>query len=247
MSHKQQPNLQSFSELDFNGYAEGCNSRISLSSLVTVDMIQYWIKVQNNLITQRYLNVKGSAALGTWNIDFGGSDVLAGSVGLNSIISDYMHYKKTISASAFSYTVTNCDIAGWIIDFLKNPNDISNDYVVVTGAGVNAIDDNMGTYDHHTGSVVVWERSFSSRTISEVHSLFYAKRSSACSSYGHVKIYLKVNNVWTEIIDGHGDSTSYILFSNHVTTGWNLVTGVRISHPTAYTESKIHDLSVFEL
>jgi len=251
--------IDSFSDLiginvfDMDSYAAGCDSRISKSDTITADAIKYWLNVQNDQVVQRQIDLAGSASIGTYSIDFTGGNVISGSVPVNGSIRDNILYRKKISGSAFDYSLTNCTIEGWMIDLLLNPNDISNNYTVVTG-GVNAplaYDDNMGTSAYYSkpgsGYGTVWEVSFSSRHISEIH-LGISLKANSTSNYAYYKLDACIDGVWNYVFGHYNKSTTTYIFYPHHNTEFNesLVTGLRVqirqlAGYTAYV--KIYDIS----
>jgi len=256
--------IDSFSDLiginvfDMDSYSAGCDSRISKSDTITADMVKYWLNVQNGQVVQRQLDLAGSASIGTYSIDFTGGNVTAGSVPVNGSIRDNILYRKQITGSAFDYSLTNCTIEGWMIDYLKNQNDISPDYTIVTGGAtaVNAYDDDLTTYIYSiTRANNVWvtafEVSFPVKNLSDFHT--FLKYKTHNSSYAHyLKAELLVNGSWVEIFSIGTSSITYVKYFNHDFTGWNIVTGFRIQvkhtwHPSAsFCHLQLYDVSIFD-
>lgn len=165
-------------EENLDKFASGTDNRISYSSTVGADSIKYWINVQNGLIVQRKLDVLGGASVGSYEISFNG-DIVSGSTAINFPSVDLKRYKKTISNSSFDYTVTNCSISGWLIDYFKNPDDLSTNYTVVTGGATapNAYDDDLSTRADYSAlfdgsKTTYWEVSFPAKDIDEIHSYY---------------------------------------------------------------------------
>ena len=232
--------IDSFSDLvginvfDMDSYAAGCDSRISKSTTINEEMIQYWLNAQNDQIVQRQLDLAGSASIGTYSIDFTGGNVISGSVPVNGSIRDNILYRKKIAGSAFDYSLTNCTIEGWIIDLQKKAGDVSTDYTIVVGgaSAENAFDDNLGSYagiyDVST-SQTIWEVSFGSRSLDEVHAYWYCYIYANTNTLTQLLFELKIDDSWT-VIAYRQRSTAGIVnqfISTHLTTGWDNVSGIR--------------------
>lgn len=244
------------STFDLDSYANGTDNRISFSSTITMDIIKYWINTQNSLIVIRRIDIQGSATLGTFLITFASLDVLAGSTGINLPMVDPVIYRKTIADSEFDYSTTNCTIKGFITDYLKNPDDISDDYAIEEGGAtvINAYDDDLTTYLEGGGTGIDWttykttmEVSFSSRSVTETH--FYA-----ILAYGSTaktmsfRIQLEINSVWTDVHETITTSNAVTLFE-HIDTEYDLVTGIRaqikINNSGVSVNHKHYDLTVY--
>lgn len=155
--------IDSFSDLigvnvfDMDSFAAGCDSRISKSDTITADMIRYWLNVQNDWVVQRQLDMAGSASIGTYSIDFTGGNVISGSVPVNGSIRDNILYRKIISGSGFGYSLTNCTIEGWIVDYRQKNDGMNGASVVTGGNGENAFDDDLDTStDNYSSKTVAW-------------------------------------------------------------------------------------------
>ena len=238
---------------DMDTYAEGTDSRISLSSSVGMVLIKYWMNVQNQLIAIRHIDLQGSASLGEYEINLASDDIIGGSTGVNTTLSDTKIYRKTISNSDFDYSETNCSFKGFIVDYLLNPSDISSDYSIITGGTnpTNAFDDDLATYalatKYDTGYAVVFELSFSSRTIQSLHAM-YGTYNSVNDTTDHL-IQLEINGVWTTIFSGQSPSSSLYMFYKHSVTVRNIVTGFRIQLQSTTIRTStilIYDISIFD-
>jgi len=249
--------IDSFSDLiginvfDMDSYAAGCDSRISKSDTITADGIKYWLNIQNGQVVQRQLDLAGSASIGTYSIDFTGGNVISGSVPVNGSIRDNILYRKNISGSAFDYSLTNCTIEGWVVDYMNNgKTDISDDYTVITGAGQveKSYDDDFSSYASYTGNAdkVLCELSFSPRTISEFN-VYLNTDLSASSGNIYVYIQLKINDVWTAI-KTYNTGTNGTKFE-YLTSGWDNVTGIRFyldEQGTGWINSfLVYDMTVY--
>lgn len=155
-------------EENLDRFAGGCDARISKSSTITADAIKYWLNVQNALVVQRRIDLAGTAIMGSYEVDFGGGDVVAGSVPVNGSMLDTKRYKKTISGSAFDYSVSDCSIAGWVFDYKLNSDDQCTQNPV--SGKTNASDDDVKTYyqgtvsrssgsagTHKWGEIIQWD------------------------------------------------------------------------------------------
>ena len=235
--------------VDFNKYADGTTHRISFSSLINMDSIKYWINVQNLLIALRWYDVQGSAALSTYEIEFSENDILSGSAGVNSTYSNDTVYRKIISDSGFDFNNTNCDFKGFIVDYLKRINDISDNYSIDVGgaSAPNAYDDDLtsfaGQYSSPSSATTVWEVSFPAVTISNIHASTYIQWHSGLSgdSYASIQIY---DGSWHTIFTQSGNGTVYL----HNNALSYTISKIRVvADPTGdrsqYT--KIYDISVF--
>jgi len=232
--------IDSFSDLiginvfDMDSFAAGCNSRISKSDTITADMIKYWLNVQNGQIVQRQIDLSGSASIGTYSIDFTGGNVIGGSVPVNGSIRDNILYRKQITGSAFDYSLTNCTIEGWIIDYDDNVIDLSGKYTEVVCTGTppitNSFDDDLITGTdtgnlNSTGTFTTfWEVSFPLCNVKDIHTKFYLYDYG--STVGTIRLQAKINGVWTTVIEVSGGATYY----KHYNTSHDLVTGLRYQY-----------------
>lgn len=236
-------------EDDLDKYSNGCDSRISLSATLTLDMLKYWLNAQNDLIVQRRLSVAGTAAMGTYETDFEG-DVVSGNCGINATVLDIQKLRKTLSNSALNFTNTDCTINGLVFDYKKG-NDISDDYtVVVGGADAPKVYDNdpttEATYTHY-GSVYenVWEVSFSSVDVTKFHTMLKLYGSTGSTAYA--KVDYKIDGVWETVVTDSNDSVDMIYTHSEIIK--NTVTGIRIwlKNEGAFQTAaiKIYDIAVF--
>lgn len=244
MPHNPQLDLM---EDNFDRFASGCDARISTNTLIGSDQTKYWINIQNNLITQRRLEVEGSASMGQYAITFGSTDNLSGSVGINMVSTNEKRMKKTIVNREFDYSTTNCTISGWIIDYLKRTGDISSDYTVVTGGATapNAYDDDMGTFFYYAGINGVyttkWEVSFASMDLTEIN--LFCKLYGVWWVYLDLQVYSEGSWVSVEIITDYDDSQYQTIYQ---TTGWTNCTGLRVRGRGSNTyQTSIYDISVY--
>ena len=237
---------------DMDTYADGTDSRISYSSLVSMDLVKYWINNQNSLIAVRHIDVQGSAALGIYSLTLASEDVISGSTGVNSTITDTKVYRKTIADSVFDYSESNCSFKGLIIDYLFNPNDISSTYSIITGgaSATNTFDDNLTTFagEYTTTSesfITVWEVSFSSISIKASHIYLQMKYSAINYSYYQLQIY---DGSWQTVSSGSAYGTSYNDLFGHDISNYTGVTKTRLqirAHSAGNTAyAKIYDISI---
>lgn len=221
-------------EDDLDNYSAGCDSRISLSAAITLVILKYWLNVQNGLIVQRRLNVQGSAAMGTYDIDFEG-DIINGNCGINATVLEIQKIRKTLSASGLDFSDTDCTINGLMFDYKKNSNDISDDFTLVTG-NANGYDNDLSTYvtgstNSNPGGVdTIWytffEVSFDSMSIAHTHAVVNSDAASGRTSY--IQVQLNVNSVWTTVFSHSYSSGVSPKYYDHSLTDYDLVTGARV-------------------
>lgn len=237
-------------EDDFDRFATGCDSRVSYSSTVFAGLVKYWINVQNNLIVQRKLEVMGGGSVGSYEVEFGGGDVVTGRTAVNFPAVDVKRYRKTISDSAFDYSVTNCAISAWMIDLKKNLNDITQLGTLVSGS-VNAYDDKMSTSifseNDTTGWVTQFELSFPSCSISNAHWATSIKSTSTYNAY--VALELDINGVWTVINSTYVQNSTTYIYGHYTGLSHDIVTGVRVRTRSSAGGNKatnyLYDVSLF--
>lgn len=137
-------------------YVSGCDNRISFGGGITANDIKYWVNVQSDLIAQRRIEFEGTAAMGQYEITFSSVDTVDGSVGINNVTTLEKRIKKTIANQEFDLSLTNCLLAGWIID-LKLRTDIMDSFITVsnpTGGDTTKInDDLLNTYCQITNAI----------------------------------------------------------------------------------------------
>lgn len=238
-------------EENIDVYADGCDNRVSLSSLNLIEAIKYWVNVQNNLIVQRRLDIQGCASLGSYEITFNSETILSGGTPINGEVLDTKQYKKVIENREFDYSVTDCTILGWMIDLKKREKDISPDYTLIDdiGGAANSYDDNISTNQEIISAADATNNilnvSFPSKDISEVD---MAVNITANTHPGYIslQVYLYYAGGWNMIWD-IPDTVQFN--AKYITTGWTGVTGLKIvQYQFAGTTltGNIYDLSVFE-
>ena len=219
---------------DMDRFATGTNNRVSLTDDISMDLIKYWVNLQNSLIVQRRLDVQAHATLlGVYKIIFGDSDILSGAVGIGTPPpADTLLYRKTIVNEAFDYSETNASIVGYTVDLKIRDDDISSLYTLdvdLYGNGENAYDDdlsskyglfsNLGTSTETT----FFEVSFPSK---DINHLYYAiDIASVNAAYGWVKFYIYKSGGWVELslLNSIGLKTLYD------TTAHAGVTGIKMT------------------
>jgi len=258
--------IDSFSDLiginvfDMDSYAAGCDSRISKSDTITTDMIKYWLNVQNDQIVQRQLDLAGSASIGTYSIDFTGGNVISGSVPVNGSIRDNILYRKKISGSAFDYSLTNCTIEGWVIDYLQNQNDLSNHFSIIT-AGIdteNAYDDDPNTYGSfaHDQSTYAETLKLDLQDLYTVNNImiFLSLRCSWTGYTAYAQIQISVDGstwetLFTDTAPYNGYAEKPHIISTHVTNPFRYIRMLQAQNygsGAVWSQCRIYDISLFE-
>lgn len=227
-------------EENIDVYASGCNARVSYSSTTTPENIKYSINIQNSLIVQRRLDVQGSADYGTYEIifDIDNETVLAGSTPINGVVLDTKQYKKTIINSGFDFSLTDCSIKGWMIDYLNitMDKDKTTDATIEVdpGNGENAYDDNpdsITTLSVTTAEITAIELSFPETNISKLH-VCYDQYGDGAGGYSYLDIQLKENGSWITCksnTQGPSNFDTYIMHHILDLTS-EKVTGIRFRH-----------------
>lgn len=241
---------------DLNRFSTGTDHRMSLSDTMTADRIKYWINTQNGVIVQRRLDIQAHATLlGNYKIIFSDDDILSGAVGIGvPPPPDTLLHKKSIINSVFDYETTNATIVGWILDYLFNPNDVSDNYaVVVGGANVgNTYDDDMDTYAAYSefgvGYVTKVEFSFASTSIEVLHS--YLSLDSTGGSGSNCIIQLYSDGGWVTVTTSNTTDADLKTFYNHDAGSWPNCTGLRMrlqDNGGSTASMKVYDITALRV
>lgn len=243
-------------EENIDVYASGCDNRICYSASNTLELIKYWVNVQSSQIVQRRLDVQGSASLGSYEITFDSETILSGGTPINGEVLETKQYKKIIQNSEFDYSLTNCSIKGWMIDYLLNPNDISKDYTLIVDLGnaTYAYDNNLLTEtdsanSEATGWKTILEVSFPAKDISRVSALFKVKNNGVNIAYAKIQAFYSgaYHDITTPF--SQTGSTWKTFYEHLLTLGLVNVTKLRwqaMSGSGGYSYLRITDMSVFE-
>lgn len=240
-------------EDNLDRYASGCDNRISFGGGITADHIKYWINNQNALIVQRRLELSGTGSMGTYDISFGSGDDLSGGVGTYSINTIEKRIKKTIINHGFGYTTSNCNISGWILDYIE-ANDWLDNKTQISNTMDNPsrmFDNDMTTYSNEfidsNNWYTVYQCSFPSVDVKGFSA--YTQIHTDISAGQTARLYLELyNGSWHTAISHTTSSTSWQTKHTHNDTSYNNTTQMRIRmHPGAYARdifARIQDITL---
>lgn len=248
-------------EENINQYASGCDGRLSYSSAGTpIDVIKYWINTQNAQIVQRRLSIQGSASLGTYEITFDPDTIITGGTPINGEVLDTKQYKKTIQNGEFDYSITNCSIKGWMIDYLKRGGDLSSLYTVITGGvdAVKAYDDDLTTYASYSQGGTAWTEEWKvdmgvQQPVSAINIYITHKSGYSGGDYRQqIRFEISVDNsTWETLFTDESTSTSYIPRYHNITTHTlKTFRYIRMTQRNVHSSGngicRIYDVSLFE-
>lgn len=238
-------------EIDFDRYAQGCDSRLNFSVDVSAVVMKYWLNVANSILVQRNLSVLGSAVPGSYEIDFEG-DIIPGVTPIDTVITDSLRYRKRLQNSGFDYTFTDCEVVSWMVDY-KGYTDCDHAIDVDPGNGVNGYDDDLTTVtDWGVGltvlsDVTLFSTTFPDTYVRHAHTKVGIKTLIAPHNIV-VKLWLYIAGSWVKYIETNTISGTEVIEELHANVGeWCTglkITGRRtVAFAGAHAYVRVYDVS----
>ena len=205
-------------QTDFSKYASGCDSRISLSTTNTLQLLTMILNSNYNTCVMNRLDLKGSASIGNYEITLDDDTSLTGSVPLNGTILDSKRYLWNNNDSLFDTSFTNCSLGGLIVDYKTRDSYFLNKNITVDAP--NMYDNDWNSSNSFSSSLTAFECLFDDELIKNTY-LYQYSRSRFVEST--IKIYYKdVDDVW-QLIDTISIAAGDTYYYRYNTTAINQI------------------------
>ena len=198
-------NLVNTAATEFDQFLPGCNVRFNCGA-VGYEQFLYSMRTHPGRTYIRYMDIRGTASLGSYNITLGNGDAITGGVAVNGVITDYRIYKKTIPVGAFDTSFTNCTLTGMIAEVEFNEQLLLTNKAYLVGGSQICRNGNLSDSFAipYAGEVPGVENEFISLVLHQPRDLYYVafKYGQSASTNASYKfrlwVYSETTSAWIE-------------------------------------------------